>query len=924
MRVGVSWKTGIMRSRLMAQGKQSKASSPLVGKGTKKRAPTQKEASVGTKASARPVRKKVQENRMTLVKLRAYVDDLESRLKQANTLTQSSVKALAQSYETLNARAGHERLDQDENSRNITQYIEQLSAHLTGEIEKTRKDIAHDLTVVLDDPRLETLRVALSKANRRLSHAEQEQAISIGKINTQIADLALVIDERLNREVRMRQEGQEVLRQQILDVETQTSQAISSIGEKIVDVSNEFTQQTAERSLEQRQEIEEYKSEISRRMEALEDDQRNTIPSLERQLLGLSTRLETFESAELLKQELEKPLGNLENLENTAPLYEPLPTARQPDMVPVPEVSDAFSQDDAFAEEMPSAVTPPDVLVAAAPMQATGTHGLQEFVPQEYSPQEEYSPSEYVAQEYVAQEYAPQAELAAYAAQPYTPQAYNAGQYDDTAVPPTPSNVHEFVPPFANSGPPPLPGPPPMPGEIPREGSHEMPNVALSGALSGNGASQDALPLHDISSAENMADARPGVRAQDGASKGSMLKKLSAGSGRSLFTPPVRMAALMVGVALIGLLAFKTFAPMIMGTKSAPQPTANPTQSMNSSEIPQKSFAQIQGGNAQATNSLNVGGQDNPTLNASAQPGAQSLQTIEAVGDYTQGQTAPDVGAVGEGGPSAQSLSLQSAVTAGDPVAQYQMGLIHLEAGRDKEAVRLMRLAANQGQPAAQYRLGKLYEVGIGVEADGQTAMSLLERSAQGGNRIAMHDLGHYFATGAAGITPNVEQAVKWFSQAADRGVMDSQFNLGVLYQGGSGVEKNNIDAYVWFSIAAAQGDKVAGQRAELLAGELNADQLALARSRAKAFAPTPVNKAANGVFENLPWTLSAQASNISDVKIAQKILSRLGYQIGRPDGAMGPKTRSAIVQFERANGMRETGQVNAALLERLTQAAGA
>ncbi|HFB54486.1 MAG TPA: hypothetical protein ENJ46_01060, partial [Hellea balneolensis] len=168
----------------MAQGKQSKAASRTVGKGTKKRAPAQKKAASGARASARPNRKKTPENRTTLVKLRAYVDDLETRLKRANSLTQSSVEALAQSYETLNARAGHERLDQDENSRNITQYIEQLSAHLTGEIEKTRKDIAHDLTVVLEDPRLETLRVALSKANRRLSHAEQEQAVSIGKINT--------------------------------------------------------------------------------------------------------------------------------------------------------------------------------------------------------------------------------------------------------------------------------------------------------------------------------------------------------------------------------------------------------------------------------------------------------------------------------------------------------------------------------------------------------------------------------------------------------------------------------------------------------------------------------------------------------------------------------------------------------------------
>jgi len=44
-------------------------------------------------------------------------------------------------------------------------------------------------------------------------------------------------------------------------------------------------------------------------------------------------------------------------------------------------------------------------------------------------------------------------------------------------------------------------------------------------------------------------------------------------------------------------------------------------------------------------------------------------------------------------------------------------------------------------------------------------------------------------------------------SQGRDRGVADSQFNLGILYARGIGVEQNLAESFKWFSLAAAQGD---------------------------------------------------------------------------------------------------------------------
>ena len=54
----------------------------------------------------------------------------------------------------------------------------------------------------------------------------------------------------------------------------------------------------------------------------------------------------------------------------------------------------------------------------------------------------------------------------------------------------------------------------------------------------------------------------------------------------------------------------------------------------------------------------------------------------------------------------------------------------------------------------------------------------------------------------------------------------------------------------------------------------------------------------------------------------AQKLLNKLGYDAGPPNGQLDDQTRDAIKSFERRNGLDETGEVNIPLvtkLERLT-----
>lgn len=54
-----------------------------------------------------------------------------------------------------------------------------------------------------------------------------------------------------------------------------------------------------------------------------------------------------------------------------------------------------------------------------------------------------------------------------------------------------------------------------------------------------------------------------------------------------------------------------------------------------------------------------------------------------------------------------------------------------------------------------------------------------------------------------------------------------------------------------------------------------------------------------------------------------QKVLAELGYAPGRIDGQLGSQTRAAIMRFERDNGLKATGDVSPALMQKLSAVSG-
>lgn len=109
-----------------------------------------------------------------------------------------------------------------------------------------------------------------------------------------------------------------------------------------------------------------------------------------------------------------------------------------------------------------------------------------------------------------------------------------------------------------------------------------------------------------------------------------------------------------------------------------------------------------------------------------------------------------------------------------------------------------MRRAAANGYPAAQYRLACYYYYGDGVEKNIQEAMKWYTLAAQKGFLSAQYNLGLCYY-----VELNFTEAVKWFTLAAEKGHSKSQYRLAICYHNGQGVDKNIKEAKKWCTLAA-------------------------------------------------------------------------------------------------------------------------
>lgn len=214
----------------------------------------------------------------------------------------------------------------------------------------------------------------------------------------------------------------------------------------------------------------------------------------------------------------------------------------------------------------------------------------------------------------------------------------------------------------------------------------------------------------------------------------------------------------------------------------------------------------------------------------------------------------------------------------GNAEAQYYLSSFYeqgLGIEKDPEsALALTQDAALKGFAPAQTRTGWYYHQGFGTPADIDTALNWYQKAAAQDEKTALIQLGvlytgkqevekdfprarDYFLRAAelgsiigahnAAILYQIEikppgrqrprwsateQALKWFTFAAERHYAEAQFELGNMHSLGSGIPRSYEQAVFWYSLAADNGHEEAARRRSAV--ELNLDNAHRAKIRAE------------------------------------------------------------------------------------------
>lgn len=167
----------------------------------------------------------------------------------------------------------------------------------------------------------------------------------------------------------------------------------------------------------------------------------------------------------------------------------------------------------------------------------------------------------------------------------------------------------------------------------------------------------------------------------------------------------------------------------------------------------------------------------------------------------------------------------------GDAEAQFAVGNAFFHGGHaiQKDLNQVFNwwlMAAENGHVAAQVSVADSFMYGRFAEPDVEEALFWYTEAANADDPYAQYQLGKYYITGT--VTPDVdmefdenygrryftvfdsdhdfELAVTWFRKAAEAGNTNARFELGKCYYHGIGVPEDSEEAYKWFAHASGDG----------------------------------------------------------------------------------------------------------------------
>lgn len=241
--------------------------------------------------------------------------------------------------------------------------------------------------------------------------------------------------------------------------------------------------------------------------------------------------------------------------------------------------------------------------------------------------------------------------------------------------------------------------------------------------------------------------------------------------------------------------------------------------------------------------------------------------------------------------------------------------------------------AAGLGSVQSAFNIGVMYERGFVVERDSSKAAEWYRKAADAGLPTAKHNLALLLRDGK-GTARDVKAATQLLLSAARQGMAASMFMLGDINEQGDGGTKDPAAALAWFAItgeferqanreAESALAKTAGQRAQVLKRTLTTAELERAQELAQGEfkriiaeltpPPPPVPVAASAPpatpapIEDV--TLDWPRGAADQIRAIQQALLEMKRLRDKPDSNLGPNTRTAIRDFQKSIGMRQTGE---------------
>lgn len=263
--------------------------------------------------------------------------------------------------------------------------------------------------------------------------------------------------------------------------------------------------------------------------------------------------------------------------------------------------------------------------------------------------------------------------------------------------------------------------------------------------------------------------------------------------------------------------------------------------------------------------------------------------------------------------------------------ARYNLGVLYhqgLGVTQDTaKAINWYKAAAAQNHPEAQYNLGIAYIEGVGTEYDPQKAAANFESAARAGILEASYNLGLIYENGLLG-TPQIEDAVYWYSRAADEGSPEGKAALNQLARNMGYSESRVQEIYkkrkaTIGDVAVKPVDAVAKPAVAVTTQSITATPVSTAATAPAMEERTPVFNeipvlpldAAPAPLNGKGASAASSTRNASVVAQIQEQLMNDGLYPGPADGTYNDVMADAIRSYQKSHNLTSDGRASEALL---------